>query len=290
VIAPPAVLGVAFPEAVRRFLDVPAYWLVYLPVEFAAFYPAGLVGLFLLLKDRSLETPIRQTVRPLALLTAASLLAAWLLRSVVANNNDLGWRAILPAILLLIVFSAVAISRWPRPVARLCIVLAAVGVVLTLPDTWQLVREDFFASRTPSERLFAATPPMWEAVRRHAAPGERIANNPQFLADMTPWPVNISWALLGDRRSCYAGGELAIAFAPISAAERAAIDAQFVRVFAGEPAAGDVKALADRYRCDVVVVTPQDGAWQRDPFASGDVYRRVETQPNGWRIYRRANP
>ncbi len=55
VIAPIAVLGTAFPESLRRVLDVPAYWLVYLPVEFAAFYPAGLVGLFFLLKDRSLD-------------------------------------------------------------------------------------------------------------------------------------------------------------------------------------------------------------------------------------------
>ena len=86
VIAPAAVLGTAFPESLRRVLDVPAYWLVYLPVEFAAFYPAGLVGLFFLLKDRSLDGPDQQTIRPLALLAAVSLVAAWLLRSVVAET------------------------------------------------------------------------------------------------------------------------------------------------------------------------------------------------------------
>jgi len=290
VIAPVAVLGVAFPESLRRVLDVPAYWLVYLPVEFAAFYPAGLVALFFLLKDRSLDAPSRQTIRPLALLAAASLGAAWLLRSVVANNNDLGWRAILPGLLLLIVFAAAAISRWPRRGARLCGILAAVGVLLTLPDTLQLLQEDFFGSRTPSERLFATTPSMWQAVRRHAAPNERIANNPRFLADMTPWPANISWALLGDRRSCYAGNELAIPFAPIPASARAATEARFVRVFAGEPTADDVSALADRYGCDVVVVTAEDGAWRRDPFASSELYHLVETQPDRWRIYRRTNP
>ena len=84
---------------------------------------------------------------------------------------------------------------------------------------------------------------------------------------MTPWPANISWALLADRRSCYAGAELALPFAPLSAARRAEIDAQFIRVFAGNPAPGDVAQLAGRYRCDVVVITAQDGAWLRDPFA-----------------------
>jgi hypothetical protein len=277
VIAPAAVLGTAFPESLRRVLDVPAYWLVYLPVEFAAFYPAGLVGRFFLLKDRSLDAPGQQTIRPLALLAAVSLVAAWLLRIVVAENSDLGWRAVLPGLLLLIVFAAAAISRWPRRGASLCGILAAVGLVLTLPDTIQLLNEDFFASRTPSERLFATTPSMWQAVRRHAAPSERIANNPRFLDDMTPGPANISWALMGDRRSCYAGNELAIPFAPIPAAARAATEARFVRVFAGEPAADDVKELADRYGCDVIVVTAEDGAWRRDPFASSERYHLVET-------------
>jgi len=51
VIAPVAVLGPFFDPVVRRLLDVPAFWLVLLPVEFAAFYLAGLIGLFALLKD-----------------------------------------------------------------------------------------------------------------------------------------------------------------------------------------------------------------------------------------------
>ena len=114
VIAPVAVLGTAFPDSLRRLLDLPAYWLLYLPVEFAAVYPAGLVGLYFLLRDRGVDSPSRRTLGPLALLTATSLVAAWLLRSVVAINNDLGWRAILPGLMLLIVFAAAAIARWPR--------------------------------------------------------------------------------------------------------------------------------------------------------------------------------
>jgi hypothetical protein len=107
---------------------------------------------------------------------------------------------------------------------------------------------------------------------------------------MTPWPVNISWALMANRRSCYAGKELAIPFAPVPAARREVIEAQFVRVFAGEAAVGDVEQLATRFQCNVIVVTPQDGAWRRDPFAAGDIYRPIETQPGAWRIYRRAAP
>jgi hypothetical protein len=282
VIAPVAVLGSFFDPVVRRLLDVPAFWLILLPVEFAAFYLAGLIALFALLKDGD-----GQTVRVAGLLAAASLLAGWLLRSVVADNNDLGWRAVLPAVLLLIVFSATAISRWPLWPARVCAVLSAVGALLTLPGVLAVLREDFVASPRPDERLLATTPVLWQAVRQHTAPGERIANNPRFLGDMTPWPANISWALMANRRSCYAGNELALPFAPIPPARRAAVEAQFVRIFAGAPEGDDIQQLADRFQCDVVMVTPQDGAWRRDPFASSGLYRLVETQPDAWRIYRR---
>lgn len=287
-IAPVAVLGPAFPASWRALLDLPAYWLVYLPVEFAAFYPAGLIGLFVLLKQR-VGLPDRHLIVPLALLAAASLGVAWLMRSVVAYNNDLGWRAILPAILLLIVFAATVIARWPAKPSRVTAGVAALGVLLTLPETLQYLREDIFASRLPSERLLAATPSLWQAVRRHTAPNERVANNPAFLGDMTPWAVNISWALMGDRRSCYAGYDLATAFASVAPAERAAIDQIFERVFSGAPVGADVEQLANRFGCDTIVLTPQDGAWQRDPFLSGRVYRRVDSA-EGWRIYRRVDP
>jgi len=36
------------------------------------------------------------------------------------------------------------------------------------------------------------------------------------------------------------------------------------------------------------VVTPQDGAWQRDPFAVSELYRLVENNADRWRIYRRS--
>jgi hypothetical protein len=306
-ITPVSVLGGAFSETARRILDLPAYWLVYLPVEFPAFYPAGLIGLYLLLKERRPDQD--QAVHALALLLATSLVTGWLLVSVISDNNDLGWRAVLPAVMLLVAFAAAAIARWlsagafsgkveagfPQKMrpgkdskARIPVALTLVGILLGLPEGVVILRENVLGVRRPSERIFATTPEMWDAVRRHTAVTERLANNPVFMRDMTSWPINISWALLADRRSCYAGRELAIPFTPISAARRTEIEAQFVRVFAGEPAAADVRQLAERFGCDVVVVTAQDGAWLRDPFASTDAYRLVEERPGAWRIYRRA--
>ena len=286
-ITPTPVLGNAFSETARRIFDLPAYWLVYLPVEFPAFYPAGLAGLWLAFGEGTSDPERRQTVRALAFLVAASLVASWLLASVIGDNNDLGWRAVLPAVMLLVAFAAAACTRWLVAASRTPLALAGLALLLGLAGNIQVIRENIVGLRKPSEQIFASTPEMWAAVRRHTAAAERVANNPVFLSDMTPWPVNISWALLADRRSCYAGNELAIPFAPISAARRAEIETQFVRVFAGEPAPGDIRQLMEHYLCDVAVVTAQDGAWMRDPFASTESYRLVEDRPGAWRIYRR---
>jgi hypothetical protein len=102
---------------------------------------------------------------------------------------------------------------------------------------------------------------------------------------LTPWPANMSWALLADRSSCFAGREMTLAFAPLPPDRREAVNAQFIRVFAGQGSAADVDAMATEFACDVVVVVPQDGAWTKDPFAASSTYRLAETRADQWRIY-----
>ena len=160
---PVEVLGDAFSETIRRILDLPAYWLVYLPVEFPAFYPAGLIGLYLLLAGHA-PGQDRQAVRALALLVATSLVTAWLLASVIGDNNDLGWRAVLPAVMLLVAFAAAAVSRWLDFKARIPVALAVAAILLGLPGGVLILRENVLGLRRPSERVFAATPAMWDAV------------------------------------------------------------------------------------------------------------------------------
>jgi hypothetical protein len=127
---------------------------------------------------------------------------------------------------------------------------------------------------------------LWAAVRRHAAAGERVGNNPLYLEELTPWPVNISWALLADRRSCFAGREVVFVYTSLGPARTEEINAQFIRVFAGDGSPDDVRELATRYGCKVIVVTATDGAWASDPFAKSPHYRLAEEKADRWRIYR----
>ena len=279
------VLGPAVPDGVRRIFDLPAYWFVFLVVEFPAIYPIGAAALARLMSSRALPADERRVGAAMAVLGCVSLLTVGLLVSRIGDNNDLGWRAILPAVIVLIVFSAVRLSRWI--VARPWVAggTAILAILPGLPDGLENLRS-YAAAGAASSAIFSGTGAMWAAVRRYSRPDERVANNPLFLQDLTPWPVNLSWALLANRRSCFAGRELALAFAPLPPARREQIDALFIRIFAGDALSGDIELLAKGFGCRIAVVTAQDGAWARDPFATSNEYRMVEMEPGKWRIYR----
>ncbi len=270
------VLGDVVPDTIRRLLDLPAYWLLLLVIEFPAFAIAGTIMLW-----RSVRTTDqRQLAVALGLLAACGLATGWLVESIIANN-DLGWRAGLPAILVLTSFAAAGLAQW-RGWGRAA---AIVGVLAGLPGGLLFIDANAMGQPSQSAALFAKTPDLWAAVRRHAAPTDRVGNNPLAFWDMTAWPIDVSWALLADRPSCYAGWAMGRAFVALPPDEIDRIEALFRRVFAGAGTADDVHQLAARYACQIVVVTAEDGAWQHDLFAGSADYRLVETEANLWRIY-----
>ena len=279
------VLGATFPPMLRRVLDIPAYWLILLPIEFPATFIAGVVALTVMVRSAT-PGPEKTTMTVFATLAAAGLCASWLLVSTLGDNNDLSLRAVLPAAMILIVGAAAGMTLIPR--RALIVATALAGFVLSLPGTWQMIRSNIDGTPAADGEVFAQSSELWVAVRRYASPSARVANNPLFLQDLTPWPANLSWALLANRSSCFAGRELALAFAPLPPDRREAINTQFVRVFGGQGNADDVGDMATKYGCDVVVVVPQDGAWHNDPFASSIAYRLAESQNGRWRIYVRA--
>jgi hypothetical protein len=278
------VLGGALAPALRRLLDIPAYWLILLPIEFPATFVAGAIALTVMLRG-AMPGPEKTLTAVFAVLGTAGLCVSWLLVGTLGDNNDLSLRAVLPAAMVLIVGAAVGMILAPRRV--LIVATALSGLVLSLPDTVVMIGDNAKGSLAPDSGLFAQAPDLWAAVRRYAPPAARVANNPLYLQDLTPWPANMSWALLADRSSCFAGRELTLAFAPLPPARREAINAEFIRVFDGKGSADDVADMANKYRCDVVVVVPQDGAWAKDPFVTSPEYQLTDVRDGRWRIYRR---
>jgi hypothetical protein len=284
-IDPYEVLGPWFPEHVRRVLDLPAFWLVLLVIEFPAILIPGAIALATLLKSGP-ESGQKRVIAALAALAAASLVVTWLLTSRLGDHNDLAWRAVLPGVLVLIIAAAAGLARWISRRAYGAAFAAVAALILGVPGAFDLAIRNASGHASGSATALAQAPALWAAVRAHASADERVANNPLYLADATPWPVNISWALLANRRSCFAGRELALAYVALPDARREVINAQFIRVFSGQGSPADASALANQYACRVMVITPADGAWINDPFAANASFRLVEFKPDRWKIYR----
>jgi hypothetical protein len=280
------VFGELLPRAIRRVLDVPAYWLIILPIELPAAYIGGAIGLAVVLRS-ALPRPEKLVFAVLACLAGAGLVVSWLLVSTLGDNNDLGLRSILPAEVVLIVSTAAAVAAGLAKIPRRAVIatIALVGLGLSLPDTAKMIHDNVAGRQRPDGKAFAQSPELWAEVRRYTPPAARVANNPLFVKDVTPWPVNISWALLANRSSCFAGLDLALAFAPLPPERREAINAQFLRVFAGEGTPEDVRDMAAKYGCDAALVVPTDKAWDNDPFAASPDYRLAEARDGRWRIY-----
>ena len=271
-----------------RALDLPAYWVVLLVVEFPLVYVAGALTL---LRNVGTEADGPRLIehRALGIATVVSLAASWLLVSTVGENNDLGFRAVLPGLMVLTAAAAAGLARLVEQRARLALAASCVIFLASVPSGIMTFDSNFRGDLTRSSAAFADAPAMWAAVQRQVPPSARLASNPALFADITPWPVNISWALLANRRSCFAGNELALAFAPLAPAKRKEISQQFLDVFAGHASPADTRALAERYGCQAALVTAHDDAWTHDPFATSPYYRLVETAPkgttDGWRLY-----
>jgi hypothetical protein len=283
--APFSVLDFPDSDEVRRALDIPAYWLALLGIEFPAIYIPGLVSLLGALRGKFTAEPALLMTKLLLALALAGLLIAGYFTITFSDNNDLGWRTVLPAVFVLTIFAATGLARWLAAPAPLAAGLGLALLFLALPRSFEIAAENWRGAPTPAGKAFAATPGLWTAVRRHTGVAERVANNPQFMAEMTRWPVNISWALFANRASCFAGSELVLPFTSLPHERLHQIDDQFHRVFDGHGSADDVRDLATSFQCRTVVLTPQDGAWRDDPFANSAYYALAEEKP-GWRIYR----
>ena len=279
---PYEVIGTLAPADLRRALDYSAYWLVLLPIDLPAIYPAGLVALALWVRRAFRRPELRARSLSLVVLTAASLATAWLLASTI-GNNDLGWRAILPAVLVLTAFAAAGLARWIAVRAYAAAAGAVVLFAASLPDP--VLIGDLTGKSTDQAPAFARAPTVWAAVRRYAGPLDRVADNPLAFDEITDWPVNPAWAMMSNRAACYSGWETARAYVDLPQKRITDIDTQFIRIFNGKGSADDIRQMAQDYGCRVAVLTADDEGWDTDPFEHSPYYRLAQEKEDEWRIY-----
>ena len=81
---------------------------------------------------------------------------SWLLVSTLANNNDLGWRAVLPAVMVLTAFAACGLTRWITDRATLPAAAALIVLMLGLPDGLLNLRDNALGRSNSSGAAFSS--------------------------------------------------------------------------------------------------------------------------------------
>jgi hypothetical protein len=265
-------------------LNIPLYWVQFLPVRLGVCYVAGLIALWA--GRRSLDGRV-------ALFTVlAGLVMAQFVVSQI-RNNDLGWRGLLPAILLLNARAAAWRSNAAPGHARAWWVAGVVlGLVSVIASQSFVARPWKDPHKQAVGRAFAQQPAAWEAVRRHAGPHELVVNNHNSYNAMV-WlnGGNVNWALLADRPSAMSGGEHphASTFRRDPAAMETAFRLIDTLFFASEHAAEAARGIRDTLKAKVLLLDRLDPVWPGEPIERSGAWRLVE-ETEHWKVYVARDP
>ncbi|WEX91692.1 hypothetical protein PZN02_005987 (plasmid) [Sinorhizobium garamanticum] len=274
------------------FLDVPGFWLVLILLEFGIIYLSFIIW--------SLARPLEDIKRYAHIDRAffvsvlAPLLCTQLLHSVIMYN-DLGWRVLIPSILVMTALTAALFSTQigkSTLIGRLTTMTAIILLTPSILSGAKSVYSNTFRFRvegpeTEEGTAFKASPDMWKAVREVTPPNEAVANNPLDLASVTHIPGNISWAILSQRRHCGTTVGFLRAYAAQLTPEQASdVYNFFVDAFEATATEDQLRVMKDKYLCKTLVVTSRDGLWGKPVLDNNSVYKLISEKKGKWRIYR----
>lgn len=278
-----------FRSDVENFVS---YWLILLTLYFGFAYVVTSAWAFQRL-CRFREMSLLDKAMMISFLTP--LLVAEMLHSIIANN-DLAWRVVLISILMMTILASAVMAELQAHISerRFAGMAVAISVFLvpgilsglgfmvgTTSEQW------LYGGGNADNTQFLKDKQMWRAVDLTTPSDEAVASNPLYLQSLTPWPGNISWAMLSNRDTCTPPFAYLAAFAPqADKAELGSIYDFMLKIFNGAPQAADFQTLRDRFLCKTILVVPSDALWTSKVLAASGYYHQVEDNPGKWTIYR----
>jgi hypothetical protein len=271
------------------------FWFQFLPLNLGIVFVLGSLALLLYSAKNKGEQAILQALS-IGSFFGFLLVVQWLQSTI--SNNDLGWRAVLVPIMLLMVWSAVALTalsshhfnsllkwrgaalleRWRTALFSLVIVGLTIGILSSLylwhlPDpTYRLPDAQTFAMR----QTFLRQKEAWAKVREYAGPSERVQANPDGYAALTPWPASIPYMLFADRVTAYASPEFAMAFAYRYDNQQRNEQYQLIQnVFSSTPSEEALRHVRDILKVKVLLVDKFDAVWHSEIIENSGLYQLV---------------
>jgi hypothetical protein len=277
------------------------FWLQFLPLCLGIIFILGSLAM-IVHSPTQLETRIFQTLSIGA--TIGFLLVVQFLQSTFWNNT-FGWRAVLVPLMLLMIWSAIALTklstpdsvskwqprflspRWQPMILSLVIVGLTIGILSSL-RLWRWPNPSHYPP--PSEVLaqhqgFFQQRLAWASVREYAGPTDKVQSNPDGYAHLTPWPATLPYALFADRATTYANREYATVFAyRYDSKEREQQYRLIKNVFSAQPTKQAIGYLHDVLKVKVLLVDKFDPVWHSTAIEASKFYDLVEVSSH-YKIY-----
>lgn len=268
------------------------FWVQFLPLNLGIMFILGSLAMI----SRSCSQLEQRSFQALSIgATFGFLLITQFVKSTFWNNT-FGWRAVLVPVMLLMIWSAIALTelithhsltqwrprmfleRWRTMIFALVIVGLTIGMLSSF-RLWRLPDPSYHPPN--SEMLaqhqgFLRQHEAWAKVREYAGPKDRVQANPDGYAKLTPWPATLPYALFADRATAYANPEYATVFAyRYDQAER---DQQYhliQNVFSAQPTESSIQKMRDVLKVKVLLVDKFDAVWTNDAIERSGYYKLV---------------
>ncbi|HCR3073981.1 TPA: hypothetical protein ON345_004030, partial [Escherichia coli] len=178
-----------------------------------------------------------------------------LLKSQIANN-DLGWRAILPAVLVSSSLIAISIEKLKRE-AITCISLIVVAISLpsAIDFSRNLLQGDF---RNDNVKIISSL----LDITNNTEPTDRILINPRKFEGRDVLDGNVLPSIIMDRNSCFTNLSYAYAFSN-QWGESIGYYWNALKEFYAGHASNEDLAKMKKLKCTKLVILPGDGIWDK---------------------------
>ena len=182
----------------------------------------------------------------------------------IIDNNDLGWRAVLISIMLLI---ALATCRWSTAsrIVQWSVVLTALLMV-----NFPISRLDRFNAWVPY-KLKPLSAQSIAAIRQYVSTQDYFVSNPLDLPHSGTWHANLYFMLLTERRSCYASGGAVYAYCRF---ELRPLYKKTMEIFDGDITQADVDEVR-RYKCNKFIFHKSDKNFKQDAALAAVGLRKI---------------
>ncbi|EPL8002907.1 hypothetical protein PQE34_000741 [Klebsiella aerogenes] len=198
----------------------------------------------------------------LFIIAICSILTSMLLKSQIANN-DLGWRAIIPAVLVSSSLIAISLERLKREaITCVSLIVIAISIPSAIDFSKNLLQGNY---RNDNVAIISS----FLDITNNTEPADRLLINPRKFEGHDIFDGNVLPSIIIDRNSCFTNLSYAYAFSNQWGESIGYYWNALKEFYAGYASDEDLEKMK-KLKCTKLVVLPGDGIWNKFPYKNSE--------------------